>query len=87
MTGLRDLLPLRRHRGAVFAWDERPFAHGDRPSLAVTYSIGGDPCVVGDSVWALQRAGLVAVGLNLLLGWSFAWLEFIKSRTSSANLP
>ena len=56
-------------------------------ALAVTCGIGVILALWGTLFGPFNALGWVAVGLNLLLGSSFAWLEFIKSRTSSANLP
>jgi hypothetical protein len=53
-------------------------------ALAVTYGIGVILALWGTLFGPFNALGWVAVGLNLLLGSSFAWLQFIRPRTSSA---
>jgi hypothetical protein len=60
---------------------------GHSSSLTVTYGIGVILALWGTLSGPFNALGWVAVGLNLLLGSSFAWFELIKPRTSSAGLP
>ena len=56
-------------------------------ALAVTCGIGVILALWGTLFGPFNALGWVAVGLNLLLGSSFAWFEFVKPKTSSATLP
>src|SRR4029453_13915796 len=53
-------------------------------ALAVTYGIGVILALWGTLSGPFNALGWVAVGLNLFLGSSFAWLEFIQPRNSPA---
>jgi hypothetical protein len=54
-------------------------------ALAITYGIGVILALWGILSGPFNALGWVAVALNLLLGSSFAWLEFMQPRTSSAS--
>ncbi|HET7869244.1 MAG TPA: hypothetical protein VFM85_02865 [Actinomycetota bacterium] len=49
-------------------------------ALAVSYGIGVMLALWGTLFGPFNALGWVAVGLNLLLGSSFAWFQFIKPR-------
>jgi hypothetical protein len=55
------------------------------PWLAFTYGVGVILALWGTLSGPFNALGWVAVGLNLFLGSSFAWREFIRPRTSSAS--
>ena len=58
---------------------------GDRRALSVSYRIGVVLALWGDARQALQRPlGWIAVGLNLLLGAGFAYLQLDRPRTARA---
>jgi hypothetical protein len=50
-------------------------------ALAVTYGVGVILALWGTLFGPFNALGWVAVGLNLLLGSGFAWLDFTKPRT------
>ena len=50
-------------------------------ALAVTYGVGVILALWGTVFGPFNVLGLVAVGLNLLLGAGFAWLGFAEPRT------
>jgi hypothetical protein len=54
-------------------------------ALTVTYGIGVALALWGTLVGPFNALGWVAVGLNLLLGLGFAYLQFIKPRATSAT--
>jgi hypothetical protein len=54
-------------------------------ALAVSYGIGVILALWGTLFGPFNALGWVAVGLNLLLGSSFAWFQFIKPRRLSGN--
>ena len=66
---------------------DSPGGHAVARALTVTYGIGVILALWGTLSGPFNALGWVAVGLNLLLGSSFAWFELIKPRTSSAGLP
>jgi hypothetical protein len=54
-------------------------------ALTVTYSIGVVLALWGTLFGPFNVLGWVAVGLNLLLGTGFAYLQFIKPKAASAT--
>jgi hypothetical protein len=53
-------------------------------ALTVSYGAGVFLALWGTLFGPFSALGWVAVGLNLLLGSSFAWFQFLKRRTASA---
>lgn len=60
---------------------ESPTGRAIGRALAITYGIGVILALWGIIFGPFNALGLVAVGLNLLLGTGFAWLGFVESRT------
>jgi hypothetical protein len=54
-------------------------------ALSVSYGIGVILALWGTLFGPFNALGWVAVGLNLLLGSSFAWFQFIKPRSLFGN--
>jgi hypothetical protein len=54
-------------------------------ALGVTYGIGVVLALWGTIFGPFNTLGVVAVGLNLLLGSGFAWLGFVELRTRSTT--
>jgi hypothetical protein len=55
-------------------------------ALAITYAIGTVLALWGTLFGPFNALGWIAVGLNLLLGSGFAYVQLIKPRTTSATL-
>jgi hypothetical protein len=55
-------------------------------ALAITYTIGTVLALWGTLFGPFNALGWIAVGLNLLLGSGFAYLQLSKPRTTSATL-
>jgi hypothetical protein len=53
-------------------------------ALTVSYTIGVALALWGTLFGPFNALGWIAVGLNLLLGSSFAWSQLVKPRTTSA---
>jgi hypothetical protein len=53
-------------------------------ALAITYTIGTALALWGTLFGPFNALGWIAVGLNLLLGSGFAYLQLVKPRTMSA---
>jgi hypothetical protein len=58
--------------------------HAVARALTVSYGMGVFLALWGTLFGPFNALGWVAVGLNLLLGSSFAWFQFLKPRTASA---
>lgn len=59
----------------------------ERPGLAIKYGIGVVLAMWGTVFGPFNPPGVVAIGLNLLLGAGFAWLGFVEPRIHPITTP